>query len=163
MDLKSNMIACAVEPYNCTLIVWEDKYATGIDLIDDQHKELVNLTNELYQSCRAGGDAAGTAFKEALSRMVEYVRFHFSMEADLLMRIKYPTAAEHKTQHDELVKRILSAAQDYNLGKKFVPNNFVRTLKNWVFGHIAYYDKIYACYVTDQKKKGLLNDQQLTG
>jgi hemerythrin len=44
---------------------------------------------------------------------------------------------------------------------KFVPNNFVRTLKDWVFGHIAVYDKLYRAYVTEQLRKGELTEKEL--
>jgi hemerythrin len=62
-----------------------------------------------------------------------------------------------------MVKDILEAAKDYNEGKKFVPNTFVRTLKDWVFGHIALSDKIYAAFVADQKRRGLLSERQING
>ncbi|MCL2792226.1 MAG: bacteriohemerythrin [Spirochaetaceae bacterium] len=146
------------------LVVWENKFVTNIDLIDKQHKELVNLTNNLYQTCMGRDpDKVKDAFKKALQQMVEYVRFHFNAEVELLKRINYPDYPAHKAMHDELIGKILEAAQDYNSGKHFVPNSFVRTLKDWVFGHIAFHDKNYALYIANQKKKGLLNDQQING
>ena len=143
------------------IVQWEAKYATGIEIIDIQHKKLVDLTNELYRACLSRDASVEEMFKEAMGRMVEYVRYHFSEEQDLLQRINYPDYHDHKKQHDTLVMQILSAAKGYNEGKKFVPNNFVRTLKDWVFGHIAVSDKIYSGYVHEQKKKGLLTDEQL--
>ena len=49
---------------NATIVSWEDSYETGIVLIDNQHKELVNLINELYSACLSGD--AGAAFREAM-------------------------------------------------------------------------------------------------
>jgi len=143
------------------IVIWEDKYATGIELIDNQHRRLVELTNQLYLACLAGDEALSTVFKDAMSRMVEYVRFHFSAELKLLNAIDYPDYHNHKKMHDNLVQDILDAAKDYSEGKRFVPNNFVHTLKDWVFGHIAVYDKIYAAYVAEQKRKGDLTDKML--
>ena len=148
---------------NLTLVTWSELFAVGIDLIDNQHYELVNLTNQLYQACMTRDEELGTLFKDSLHRMVEYVRFHFSAELELLARIKYPNYQEHKQQHDQLVKQILEAAKEFEGGKKFVPNNFVRTLKDWVFGHIAICDQQYAAYVKDQKHKGLLTDAEING
>ncbi|MDR0324323.1 MAG: bacteriohemerythrin [Treponema sp.] len=145
------------------IVVWGDKYATGIKLIDQQHRELVDLTNNLFHACLDGEQAAKPAFMEAMHRMVEYVRFHFNMETEMLERIKYPGFSEHKKLHETLIKQILDAAEQFKEGKKFVPNHFVRTLKDWVFGHIAIHDKFYASYVTEQKKKGLLNDKMING
>ena len=163
MIAKEDPIEAAEKAANTPLVVWSESYATGIELIDNQHRELVNLTNHLYKACLTGEDAVKTVFKEAMSRMVEYVRFHFSAELEILARIHYPGYPEHKKQHDELVQKILEAAQDYNEGKKFIANQFVRTLKDWVFSHIAIYDKVYAAYVAEQKTKGLLTDQMLGG
>ena len=147
-----------------TLVTWSDKFATNIDLIDKQHRELVNLTNRLYQTCLSRNEnAVKEIFKEALSRLVEYVKFHFNAESELLKRINYPEHLSHKKMHDELIENILKAVQDYNKGKQYVPNTFVRTLKEWVFGHIAFHDKNYALYIADQKRKGLLTDQQING
>lgn len=140
------------------LVSWGDKYATGIPLIDNQHRELVNLTNELYKACRGGNAAIGAAFKETMSRMVKYVSFHFSTELKLLEEIGYPDYREHKAEHTKLINDILEAAKDFDGGKKFVPFYFTSTLKDWVFGHIAVSDKKYAFFVREQKKKGLLKD-----
>ena len=156
MKIKKESFDSSVAPCDIEFVKWEDKYVTGIKLIDSQHRELVILANQLYQACCGGNEEVGTVFKDSMSRMVEYVRFHFGAEQSLLERINFPYHREHKAKHDALVKKILAAAMDYNEGKKFVPNQFVRTLKDWVFGHIAVEDKIYAAYAREQTKKGLL-------
>lgn len=154
----------AEKPYkdkNPDIVAWDPKYETGIALIDEQHKELVSLTNALYHACLSGSETARAAFKETMSRMVNYVRFHFATEQKLLERIRYPNYADHKKKHDDLVKSVLEAVKEYNEGQKFVPNHFVRTLKDWIFGHIAIDDKAYAAYAETQKKKGLLSDAEI--
>jgi len=139
-----------------TIVTWNDKYATGLDLVDDQHRQLVILANELYRACRLGDKEIHKVFSGAMHRMVEYVRFHFTAEQEMLQCIKYPDYLKHKNEHDSLIKDILEAAKEYDEGRKFVPNQFVRTLKDWVFGHIAVTDRIYSMYVSEQMKKGLL-------
>ena len=143
------------------IVTWSNSYATGISLIDDQHKELVILTNNLYKSCLT--DKEGIVFKEAMQHMVEYVRFHFGAEIELLERVNYPDSLNHKKEHEALIRSILDAAKNYDDGKRFVPNIFVRSLKDWIFGHIAISDKLYASYIADQKKKGLLSDSRIEG
>ena len=161
MIVKNDHVDTVLNADNKELVVWGDQYATGIEVIDKQHKELVFLTNELYGACLAGRDVIDSAFKEAMSRMVEYVRFHFTAELKLLEQIKYPDYDDHKRQHDSLVRNILEAAKDFDTGKKFVPHSFVRTLKDWVFGHIAVSDKSYAAYVQHQKRFGRISDSDL--
>ena len=149
--------------HDAELVTWDEHFVIGIELMDNQHKELVKLTNQLYYACLAGNDVIAQAFKEAMSQMVEYVRFHFSVEAELMKRVNFPEYNEHKAQHDLLVKQILTAASEFQSGKKIAANNFVRTLKDWIFGHIAVYDKSYAAFIVKQKAKGLLTDKQLQG
>jgi len=143
------------------IVIWEKKYATGVALVDSQHHQLVDLTNQLYNACRESDDELQTAFKEAMSQMVKYVRFHFDAELKILKAAGYPDYDKHKKMHEDLVRKILDAVNDYNEGKKFVANNFVRTLKDWVFGHIAVYDKQYSLYVHDLIRRGILTVKQL--
>jgi hemerythrin len=145
------------------IVIWDDKYATGIQLIDNQHKELFSLTNELFHACLGEEKTLKSIFKETMGRMVEYVRFHFGAEQELLQRTKYPDYQEHKKQHDTMVLKILEAVKEYNDGKKFVPNQFVRTLRDWILSHIAHYDKLYTAYIVTQKKNGLLSDKEING
>jgi len=151
----------SVHKKNTEIVYWEDKYATGIELIDNQHRQLVELTNQLFLASFAGEEVLSTVFKDAMGRMVEYVRFHFTAELKLLNAIGYPDYHNHKKMHDDLVYEILDAAKEYDEGKKWVPNNFVRTLKDWIFGHIAVYDKIYAAYVADRRRKGDITEKML--
>ena len=153
----------SVNPEGAVIITWVDSLATGIELIDNQHKHLVVLTNQLYQACMLGGDSLETVFKDTMSRMVEYVRFHFTTEQAMLQRVKYPKFAEHKAEHDKLIKTVLETTKDYSGNKKFVPNNFVRFLRDWIVGHIGHEDKMYSIYIADQMKKGLVSNEDITG
>jgi hemerythrin len=46
--------------------------------------------------------------------------------------------------------------QSFQEGRKFVPNNFVRFLKDWILSHIAIEDTQYARYILNLKKQGRL-------
>ena len=145
------------------LVSWSDKLTVDIEIIDMQHKELVNLTNELYRACLITDPTLTAVFKETMSRLVDYVRFHFTTEIEIMERINFPNTQSHKMQHDQLIMQILKAVHDYNRGKKFIPNQFVRTLKDWIFSHVAIYDQEYATFVRTQKNRGLLTDKDIYG
>ena len=142
------------------IVVWDNKYNTGIELIDSQHKQLIELTNELFLACREKDDVLQAVFKNAMSRMVEYVRFHFDAEIRFLTALKYPDLQNHRKKHDLLVENILEAAIEYNEGRKYVPNNFTRTLRDWILSHIGFYDKAYTLYVREQIRTGKLTEEK---
>ena len=132
---------------------WEDRYSVGIPLVDDQHKELLRLANALYDTCRQGEEFAKEGFRKATSSVVEYVKVHFSTEEKLMERINYPKMAEHKALHQEFVKKVFEEIKNFEEGKSFVPNAFVRFLKEWTLSHIALTDKALADYIRSIKKK----------
>ena len=146
---------------NMDIVSWDNKYDTGIELIDNQHKRLVDLTNELYSACMTGDKHLSDIFRDAMSRMVEYVQHHFNTELEFFNKVHFPDKHNHIMMHDELIQNILTAAKDYKENKKFVPNNFVRTLIDWIFSHIAVHDKNYALYVKEQIRLGHLTYKQL--
>jgi hemerythrin len=135
-------------------VEWDDKYSVGIPLIDEQHRELIRLTNELYQGCLAGDDKARNFFFTAIRGAMDYVKRHFSAEEKILQNIRYPHLEEHRKQHEDFVRKMVTDVQSFQEGKKFVPNNFVRFLRDWVLSHIAIVDAQYAAYIVNLKKRG---------
>jgi hemerythrin len=141
---------------NRNIVEWSNRYSVGIPLIDEQHQKLISITNTLYLGCLKGDEKARAYFMQAIHEAVDYVRYHFSAEEKLMERIDYPDLVNHKKQHDEFVKEILLEVQAFEDGKKFVPNIFVRYLRDWVLTHIAISDKHYADYLMALKKHGTL-------
>jgi len=137
-------------------IPWEDRFALGIPLVDEQHKKLLDLANALYDTCRQGKEFVPAGFKKAVSAAVEYVAVHFSTEEKIMERVGYPGLAEHRAKHQEFVKHVLIDVRNFEDGRTFVPNRFVLFLKDWILSHIAVMDKNMAFHVLDMAKKGLL-------
>jgi hemerythrin len=144
-------------------VEWDDRYLIGIPLIDDQHKELIRLTNNLYEACLVGGEAARVNFRETIRGTVDYVKFHFAAEEKILENVKYPGIAAHKKEHESFVIKVLADVKNFEEGKTFVPNIFVRYLKDWILTHIAVEDKKYAEYILDLKKRNTLKWQLVGG
>jgi hemerythrin len=144
------------------LVEWDDRYSVNIQLIDDQHKELINLTNSLYKGCLSGDETARSYFMETIRGTVDYVKYHFSAEEKMLENLKYPDFAQHKREHESFIKQILEDVERFQEGRKFVPNVFVRFLKDWILTHIAVQDKKYSKYIFDLKREGLLDARIFT-
>jgi len=129
-----------------TFVTWDSSYNVGIDSVDKQHKHLIYLTNSLYNACLDDKAELDTAFKEVMKELVEYVSFHFKDEERIMEEVNYPGLQEHKQIHQQFIKKILAAVDDYQKGKQFVPNSFVRFLRDWLFNHILVNDKEMAKY-----------------
>jgi hemerythrin len=138
------------------IVEWDDRYSVGVPLIDEQHKKLIDVTNKLFKGCLRGDDEARRYFMKTIHEAVSYVKYHFSTEEKIFERINYPNMAAHKAQHQEFVKEVIREVTSFQEGRKFVPNKFVRFLKDWILTHIAVSDKQYAVYLAELKKQGKL-------
>lgn len=128
-------------------VTWEPRYNLGIAAMDAQHRKLVDFTNKLFDGCLQGAEAAGSAFRVILKDVVDYVKVHFRDEEALLQAHDYPEALAHKKEHEQFVHIVLEQVAAFESGKKFVPNTFVRFLRDWLLEHIAVSDHRYAEYL----------------
>ncbi|GMO55251.1 MAG: hemerythrin family protein [Treponemataceae bacterium] len=140
------------------IIEWEYRFSLGIPIIDKQHQQLVALTNKLYSACLLDSASMRQQFKQTMHEAVDYVRYHFSTEEKLMALLEFTGTDEHKKQHENFVREVLQTVKDFEGGKQFVPNTLVRYLREWIFSHIAVYDKRLAEYVQNAKKTGKVDE-----
>jgi hemerythrin len=143
------------------IVDWHSSYSVGIPLVDEQHKELINLTNKLYQGCMTGREVSKQVFLQTIRGAVDYIGYHFTTEEKIMIRINYPGYGTHKKEHTDFVKEVLSKIDDFNSGKIFTPNAFVHYLKDWVLTHIAVCDKKMGDFLIEMKKDGSLGKMTL--
>lgn len=133
------------------IIAWDERYSVGVPSIDSQHKKLLEIANDLYKACRTG--SADKAFADAVHGAVDYVKVHFAFEEGLLQAHGYPDFAAHKKEHEAFVLDVIRQVQEFTSGKPFVPNAFVRSLRDWTLQHIAMTDKRYSVYLAERGVK----------
>ena len=127
---------------------WEASYSVGIAQIDEQHKKLFRLVNELNDAMQAG--KAAEVIGGVFTALVEYTRTHFAAEERLMSAHAYPDIAGHKKQHEELTK------QAEELAAKFKQTGIAPTiqvsafLRDWLKNHILGTDKKYVPYLSSK-------------
>lgn len=127
------------------LIEWSDELSVGIQEIDEQHKVLVGLVNEMDEAIRQHHGSEVTA--EILQRLAEYTKIHFAVEESLFRIFDYPGYEEHKKQHDELIREVMDLQEKVDSGKKSVSFQLLHFLKMWLTQHILDSDKEYGPYL----------------
>lgn len=135
-------------------IQWNEKYETGIGRIDDQHKHLVALCNELHESIVSGTPLNQKhTFASILKECVAYVGTHFKDEETLMKAAGYEDFPKHKMQHDEFTKKVLESAQGFDSQDRLASIKFVKFLYEWLLSHICYEDKKYVPVLQEYLKK----------
>ena len=87
-----------------TLLPWRQEWCTGSDFIDEDHREMVRLVNDLQQSdARWVGDtSARSDDRGVLARfesLIEHLRDHFAREETLMREIDDPDIQVHQCEH----------------------------------------------------------------
>ena len=120
------------------LISWSDKFAIGLEMIDEQHRMLFKLVNDLHAHIN---DSAGQqALSDALGALIDYTTYHFREEEDYMFNIEYPKFGQHKLLHDTLTQQVLDFQQGFSEGKGNAAE-FLEFLYKWLTIHIMEHDK----------------------
>jgi hemerythrin-like metal-binding protein len=143
------------------VVQWQNSYSVGVKLIDEQHMELIRLTNKLFYNCMAGLERGNSAFIDTIHEAVDYAGYHFGTEEKVMERINYPDYTRHKQEHIDFVKQVCVKVDDFASGKMHAPIQFVYFLRDWVLHHIAVCDKKMGDYILALKRNGDLQRMTL--
>ncbi|MDR0323332.1 MAG: bacteriohemerythrin [Treponema sp.] len=139
-----------------TIVQWQNSYSVGINLVDQQHMELINETNKLFNSCLAGQEKSRLTFLDTVHEVIDYVGYHFGTEEKLMDRVNYPDSQRHKKEHKDFVREVLSKTEEFNAGRINTPLTFVYFLRDWVLHHIAVSDRKMGDFFMQMKRSGEL-------
>ncbi|SRR5690554_917167 len=131
---------------------WTADLNLGIDVIDAQHKQIVNYINKLSSAITAND--ADQVFL-TIEQLRDYCLDHFSFEEQLMQQAGYILCAAHQAIHRRFEERIINVQADLESGKDpFSVARRVRTwLMTWLIQHIHHEDVDYVPYVKKILKK----------
>ncbi|WP_028448792.1 MULTISPECIES: bacteriohemerythrin [Chitinibacter] len=125
------------------LIEWNDALSVGIQEIDEQHKVLVDLLNELHDAIRQHHGREASV--EILGRLVDYTRIHFAVEESLMRILGYPEYETHKGHHEDLISQVNTLQQRMREGEA-ITFELLHFLRNWLTHHIMEGDQRYVSH-----------------
>ncbi len=142
------------------IVTWSERLACGIKLIDDQHKGLVELVNDMFNHATGNSIQEHDYFNIVIQEVVKYVKVHFATEEKIMIATKFSGYAEHKKAHDSFVLAVVDNINDYKAGNRLTLSTFTKFLKEWILSHIAMMDKQYFEYfrkIATRKEDGKLS------
>lgn len=127
-------------------IVWGEEYEIGIRVIDMEHRQLVNMLNQLAE--REDGERTSVLFN-VLNGLIEYTRSHFIVEEELMRAYGYPHFEEHQRAHESFCDHVtnMTATLDETDG---VIVNLYLYLRDWLIQHILETDRKVAEHLKSQ-------------
>jgi len=125
-------------------MLWSKSFETGNELVDEQHKEIFRLVQQVLDADAFANRKA--QIETALDFLSGYAVRHFASEEALMAESNYPAFEEHKAQHDSFVKEVVAfmervKTEGGTISISETINNFVI---EWLKEHIMDRDKAMA-------------------
>lgn len=126
-----------------TLIEWNPRFELGIESVDRDHRELIDLINALHAAMCAG--ATHDRVVSGLGRIYAHIAAHFALEEKLMRDANYAGFAEHKLDHDTLLEEIVEIRDTVAADGDYSQQELSHSLDRWFSDHVHTFDaKLHA-------------------
>ena len=91
-----------------TSFVWDDGFVTGLDAVDEQHRALVDLFNELSRALFSQTADSEPVLADVYARLLAYTAYHFREEEEMMAAAGLdPRHLEaHRLLHQQFVDQV---------------------------------------------------------
>lgn len=149
--------------YQNKLIEWNDAFKVGHEIIDREHKEIMDNFARLYKLMREG--RGHEYYSDLLFFLKEYINNHFDHEEHLLQEIGYDKIVGHKALHKRFtdkVKEIIDTHQAESVGDmELIQINLF--IKKWLVHHILIEDRKIGIFMGLYEKDTALSLPEIIG
>jgi len=124
-----------------SIIKWRDSYATGVEEMDAEHHELIDIINQLYEMMREKRPRA--ELKSIYDRLHSYTENHFRHEEQMMIESEYDGLAEQQKFHKQFIIELDKMEADLLSADEAVVPVVYKFLREWWLNHIVEVDKRY--------------------
>ncbi|MCF6314364.1 MAG: hemerythrin family protein [Verrucomicrobiales bacterium] len=118
-------------------VAWSEALSTGNRAIDNQHKYLIDIINDVADLVENNGTPA--QLKKILNLLQYYTEWHFCNEEECMHRLKCPTAEKNKDAHAQFIDTFLAYRAEIDANESTaldVASRMYKTLTSWLVQHI---------------------------
>lgn len=124
---------------------WHEKWSSGNQEIDEQHRKLVLLGNGLIQA--AINEEKPGVIVEYYERLYGHFQKHFEFEEMVMEKNDYPDLDNHRKLHVDMLERMKALQQSYAQGNMKASAFFTFLVDEVITGHIQDEDSKYFKYI----------------
>lgn len=117
-----------------TVAHWRDEYLTGDARIDQEHKMLFDMVNDLHAAMHTSASPA--RLRAMIQTMAEHTTEHFQHEEALMQRHHYPGCGRHKQVHDNLLEKVSRLLTQFDQAEPVISDKLTEFLTAWLAHHI---------------------------
>ncbi|HNR89429.1 MAG TPA: bacteriohemerythrin [Spirochaetota bacterium] len=129
-------------------IQWSDNLSVGVQVFDEEHKNLVGFVNRLNNALTIG--SAKKTMEEILSSLIRYTIIHFKHEEDYMALHGYPALEKHRAEHEALKAQVADFHERFVAGKTTFSLELMTFLRDWLTNHILGSDMAYRGFFNER-------------
>ena len=135
-------------------IAWQPDFATGVAIIDDQHRILIKMLNQA--SVELTDYSPLSDLERIVQGLLSYAGYHFQTEEKLMAEYGYAAgssanAAEHIRQHREFAAKVVAVKAQVQSGQRIPKADLESFLTTWLTDHILNTDRKFGAFICAQK------------
>jgi len=130
------------------IVTWCDDFSVNVALIDSEHRQMLELVNDLHSSVEACVDKS--ILRKKLVELVDFTRSHFSTEENLMKEHDYPGFARHYKEHRILLQHMDNLVKAVAAGKHPTFRSDYDISSDWALDHISGCDKSLGLFLNSK-------------
>ena len=130
---------------------WLENWNSGNDVIDNDHRILLELSNKLIESTFL--ETSKDMVEEQIKVILTQIANHFEKEEQILHRIAYPELEEHLQSHKDLLQEVAVINEGYIKGNSNITDLISFLVGNVVIGHLLMMDTKFFTYTRGSVRK----------
>jgi hemerythrin len=131
---------------------WTEDLSLGIDIIDTQHKAIIQQINRLVEALEA--DRSRDEVRGVVNFLEDYIFQHFAQEEGIMKEYQYPEFARHRELHADFVRNF-AVLRSHLLVSEITPAlmiNFKHAVEEWIEDHLLKDDKALAEFIKAEEQ-----------
>jgi hemerythrin-like metal-binding protein len=129
-------------------MTWTPGLSVGVAVLDDDHKRLIGIINQLHFGIVAGHDRE--VLEAVLDELVDYTIIHFSREEEMLLKAGYLATPAHRMEHERFIRQISNLQKRVKSASvAMLDLELMDFLRDWLFSHILVSDKKYESHLNN--------------
>ncbi|MDD2928454.1 MAG: bacteriohemerythrin [Sideroxydans sp.] len=119
-------------------VPWDDSLSVGIDVIDEHHRYLFDLINDLYQVVIRKRGAREVA--RLIKSLDAYAKIHFRAEEQMMNHYSYSGVDRQMHQHHAFEEKVAEFYEELHANPLVAQFDVLSYLRDWLLHHIRVED-----------------------
>ncbi|MCK9201400.1 MAG: bacteriohemerythrin [Gallionella sp.] len=138
IDPKQVLTLPPLAPRADAWVAWDDSLSVGIDIIDEHHRYLFDLINDLHDV--VSGKRGAREVARLVKSLDAYAKVHFRAEEQMMTHYGFTGLARQKEQHHAFEAKIHEFYEELHANPLVAQFDVLAYLRDWLVHHIRVED-----------------------